>query len=156
MPEGDGSAPDRFLVDAMCGTLVTYLRMCGYDTAYALDRGVEADGALLDLARAENRTLLTRDRQLATGADRAIALDARDVRDQLRTLGGAGVALELPAEPRRCSDCNGTLDRVDADGERPAHAPDAGDRPVWRCVACGKQFWRGSHWDDVAATLAGL
>ena len=31
---------DRLLVDVMCGTLATYLRMCGYDAAYALDLDV--------------------------------------------------------------------------------------------------------------------
>jgi uncharacterized protein with PIN domain len=49
----------RLLVDATVG-LATYLRMCGHDAAYALDRGVEADDALLELARIEERRLVTR------------------------------------------------------------------------------------------------
>lgn len=56
------------LCDVMLGSLATYLRMCGYDTTYALDRGVEADDRLLEIAHDENRTLLTRDRQLAARA----------------------------------------------------------------------------------------
>ena len=40
---------DRLLLDAMLGKLATYLRMCGHDAAYALDRGVEADDAVRDL-----------------------------------------------------------------------------------------------------------
>jgi uncharacterized protein with PIN domain len=32
----------RLFVDAMLGRLVTYLRMCGYDMAYALDEGIES------------------------------------------------------------------------------------------------------------------
>ncbi|TKX52332.1 hypothetical protein EXE45_19560, partial [Halorubrum sp. SP9] len=55
----------------MCGKLATYLRLCGYDAAYALDRGVEADDRLLDLAADEGRTLVTRDRELAARADAA-------------------------------------------------------------------------------------
>ena len=49
----------------MCGKLATYLRMCGHDTAYALDRGVEDDDALLAIAEAEGRTPVTRDREVA-------------------------------------------------------------------------------------------
>ncbi|PSQ40099.1 hypothetical protein BRD13_00720 [Halobacteriales archaeon SW_5_70_135] len=55
----------RLLLDAMCGGLRAPLRMCGHDTAYALDRDVEADDRLLALAREEERTLITRDRELA-------------------------------------------------------------------------------------------
>lgn len=61
----DATRDGPFLLDAMCGTLATYLRMCGYDVAYALDRDAEADDRLLDLAAAEDRTLVTRDRELA-------------------------------------------------------------------------------------------
>jgi hypothetical protein len=65
----------RFLLDAMLGKLATYLRMCGHDTAYALDRapdgghanapeddasaGIEDDDELLALARAEGRRIPT-------------------------------------------------------------------------------------------------
>jgi uncharacterized protein with PIN domain len=56
---------ERVLCDAMLGKLARYLRMCGYDTAYALDRGIEADAAIGELARREGRTLLTRDADLA-------------------------------------------------------------------------------------------
>jgi len=103
---------DRFLVDATCGTLATYLRMCGYDAAYALDRGVEHDDARLELARAEDRQILTRDAHLTTRAGSAIELTGRDVRDQLGSLADAGVRLELPDEPRRCSACNGELEAL--------------------------------------------
>ena len=33
---------DRLLLDVMLGKLAVYLRMCGYDAAYAGDLGVEA------------------------------------------------------------------------------------------------------------------
>jgi uncharacterized protein with PIN domain len=143
-----------FLLDAMLGSLATYLRMCGYDAAYALDdhRGTEADDELLAAARAEDRTLLTRDIQLAERAgDRGFCLDSRDVTDQLRDLRDAGLDLSLADQPARCGSCNGPVERL-ADGERAAHAPD--DRPVWACSRCGQQFWKGSHWDRVAGTLA--
>jgi uncharacterized protein with PIN domain len=143
----------RLLLDAMLGKLATYLRMCGHDAAYALERGVEADGAVAALARAEGRTLLTRDRRLAARVDGALPLRSRDVTDQLRELADAGVDLSLGARPPRCGACNGELRRL-TDGE------DRGDAPpgatAWRCRDCGQRFWEGSHWEDVRRRLAAL
>jgi uncharacterized protein with PIN domain len=149
----DDAPAGPFLLDVMLGTLSTYLRMCGYDAAYALDeeRDTEADDELLAAARAEDRTLLTRDVELAERAgDHGVLLESRDVADQLRELHHAGLALTLDDRPARCGNCNGPVERV-ADADRADHAPD--DRPVWACERCGQQFWQGSHWDRVAETL---
>ncbi|PSQ40973.1 hypothetical protein BRD10_01310 [Halobacteriales archaeon SW_12_71_31] len=145
----------RLLLDAMCGGLRAPLRMCGHDTAYALDRGVEADDRLLALAREEERTLITRDRELARRVPDAVVVESHDVDEQLRELRAAGVDLDLDEEPTRCGRCNGRLERVgreDSDGERPAYVPETAD-PVWRCRDCGQRFWRGSHWADVRERL---
>lgn len=144
----------RFLVDVMCGSLARYLRMMGHEAAYAGDRGLERDDAVTAAARDEGRVVVTRDAALVDAADGddvdAVLLEARDVVDQLDALHDAtGIDLGLPEEPSRCSDCNGVLARTE---ERPDHAPDDVDA-VWRCRDCGKRFWRGSHWDDVAETL---
>jgi uncharacterized protein with PIN domain len=64
--------------------------MCGYDAAYAPERGVEGDDAVLALARAEDRLLVTRDVTLGERVEDAIVLASRDVRDQLKTLAGGG------------------------------------------------------------------
>ncbi|MYL66214.1 Mut7-C RNAse domain-containing protein [Halorubrum distributum] len=179
---GDGPAGDagsstsdrpRVLLDVMCGKLATYLRLCGYDAAYALDRGVEADDRLLSLAAAERRVLLTRDRDLAerasTTADAdprpaAVLLTERDVIDQLRELDAAGLPVELADEPTRCGSCNGPVERVGAPEanaaptDPPDYVPDdvGSDRPGWRCTECAQWFWKGGHWDDVAARLDDL
>jgi uncharacterized protein with PIN domain len=146
----------RFLLDAMLGSLATYLRMCGHDAAYALDRGIERDDAVASLAREENRTLLTRDRELARRVDDAVLLTHRDVREQLAELRAAGVDVTLPEQPRRCGVCNSRLERVPGDASTPAYAPDSVSTPVWRCTECGQYFWKGSHWDDVRERLADI
>ena len=64
---------DRLLLDVMLGKLAVYLRTCGYDTAYAGDRGLEADARIREVAASEGRLLLTRDRQLAAAADDVLA-----------------------------------------------------------------------------------
>ena len=157
--DGDGGATitperDRLLLDAMLGRLASYLRICGYDAAYALDRGIEGDEALRALAAEEGRRLLTRDRDLAARTPGAVRLTEREVVDRLRELREAGVRLEPDDRPSRCGACNGPVERVGPGDDRPGYAPDEG--PLWRCLDCGQAFWRGSHWDEVAETLASL
>ena len=149
-------AHERLVLDVMLGKLATFLRMCGYDTVYALDRELEADDRILALSRAEGRTLLTRDRGLAARTDDSVLLTARDPVEQLRELRGAGFRLELPDRPVRCSRCNGVVTAIDGDESTPGYAPDPAETGVWRCADCGQCFWKGSHWADVAETLADL
>ncbi len=145
----------RFLVDGMCGGIVSYLRMCGYDTVYASDVGLEADDALVEATNADDRTLLTRDVELAGRLpdSRVVCLESTAVERQLRELVAAGISLELTAEPQRCGRCNGRLTQCMATDSTPAYAPDPATVPVWRCPDCYQHFWRGSHWDRVATTL---
>jgi len=151
----------RLLTDAMLGTLTTYLRFAGHDTAYTLEKGVEADDAVLGLADREDRRLVTRDRGLAARASGGFLLTERDVEDQLAELAEQGLALSVPEEPARCGSCNGELERVPAGESTPEYAPgasssDSGGFRVWRCVDCGQHFWKGSHWERMSETLACL
>jgi uncharacterized protein with PIN domain len=143
----------RFLCDAMLGKLARYLRMCGYDTAYALDRNVETDTAVRDLARREDRTLVTRDADLAARTAGAVLLAERGIEAQLDELRHAGVTLALPATPSRCGRCNGSLAAVEPTARTPDDAPDPSETGVWRCERCEGHFWKGSHWDDVRRRL---
>lgn len=140
----------------MCGKLAVYLRICGHDAAYALDREAAGDGDLVRLARAEDRTVVTRDRALADRADDAVLLGDRDLTAKLRELRTAGVPLSLPPEPERCGRCNGSLTSVSPATDTPSYAPDPDETDVWSCKRCGQYFWRGSHWADVRETLEAL
>lgn len=143
---------ERLLLDTMLGKLTTYLRMCGYDAAYALDRGVEADDEVLALAKAEDRRIVTRDSVLAARDEDSILLTGLEITDQLRQVHAAGLDLSLD-EPTRCSNCNGRLDRVPDDAVMTDSVPNPAKQAVWRCRDCGQLFWKGSHWDDVAERL---
>lgn len=146
----------KILLDAMVGTLATYLRMCGYDAAYALDRDVESDDRLLEIAAAEDRLIVTRDRSLAKRASSGVLVESRDVSEQLRELEDAGFDLSMAETPAHCGRCNGRLEAVSATESTPEYAPDPAEELLWQCSACGQYFWRGSHWDAVAETLASL
>ncbi|WP_336361102.1 Mut7-C RNAse domain-containing protein [Haladaptatus sp. ZSTT2] len=143
----------RLLLDVMLGRLASYLRMCGYDTVYALDRDVEADDALRTIAEQEGRTLVTRDVSLAAQVPESILLREREVTDQLRELQTAGLALELEA-PTYCGRCNGAL--AESSPETPPEYVPDGVSTLWLCVDCGQYFWKGSHWKRVGETLQSL
>ncbi|MFW6018021.1 MAG: Mut7-C RNAse domain-containing protein [Halapricum sp.] len=144
------------VLDTMLGKLAAYLRMCGYDAAYTLSRGVEADDEIVALAKTEGRTVVTRDVSLAKNAPEAVLIESRDTVGQLREFRDAGYPLELEDEPSRCGACNAPLTRVAPEQPTPDYAPEPDYEAVWRCRECGQHFWRGSHWDDVAETLAKL
>ena len=146
----------RLLVDAMCGGIVSYLRMCGHDTVYALDRGLETDGSLTAVTTEENRRLITRDRDLATATPGAICLSTTDTVAQLEELQAAGIDMTLSQRPQYCGNCNGELRVIDPEerSTTPAHTPDPTAETVYTCRDCGQYFWRGSHWKQVKETLA--
>src|SRR6266508_2517498 len=83
---GDGSGvTPRCVVDTMLGRLGRWLRAMGYDTLYPGPTPGEAgDQRLLQLARAEDRILVTRDRMLARLAEpRGCLIRSELVDDQL-------------------------------------------------------------------------
>ena len=165
LPDNTNTPPDRtptertpedaaLLLDVMLGKLATYLRMCGYDAAYALDRNEEADDRLLEIAREEDRLLITRDVELARRADdRGLLVESKEIIDQLRELASAGFELRL-TEPARCSACNAELEAVGRGETTPEYAPDPDEFRTWRCPNCEQHFWKGSHWESVAETLS--
>ncbi|MFC6826408.1 Mut7-C RNAse domain-containing protein [Halopelagius fulvigenes] len=158
MVEESDSAPadaeDRLLLDSMLGKLATYLRMCGYDAAYVLDEGEDpGDESLLERAREESRTLVTRDEQLARRAPESVFLRTKDIEAQLREFRDAGYDLTLSDEPVRCGSCNGDVVPVGDEEAVPTYAPGAEEAKRYRCRDCGQVFWRGSHWTDVAERL---
>jgi len=142
----------RFLLDVMLGKLVTYLRMCGYDTLYAQEEMIEADDVISERAASTGRTLVTRDRELARQTDNAILLTSREIENQLAELHDHGILIELPTHPERCSVCNGRIKTIDLD-QRPEHAPDTVNH-IWQCCECDQYFWKGSHWERVQEIIS--
>jgi uncharacterized protein with PIN domain len=132
----------------MLGRLARWLRMLGVDTAYIRD--VE-DSRLVRIARGESRTILTRDRRLATDFPGCgcIVLTANDTTGQLQelvsVLGSLNEALE--AGKSRCAICNGEIDAVDkksALNKVPEYVY-LSTHDFWECTDCGKVYWEGSH-----------
>jgi len=143
----------RFVADAMLGRLAKWLRILGYDTLYnaALD-----DPALVRLARAEGRILLTRDTGLAQRRGvRLVWIEREDLAGQLDQL-GRELGLTAVAPFTRCPVCNALLEptpKYRAWGQVPTYVF-ATQNEFRRCPSCQRFYWRGTHWERMRELLA--
>jgi uncharacterized protein with PIN domain len=136
--------PLQLLADGMLGTLAKWLRLLGYDTAYD---NAASDPELARRARAEDRILLTRDRELSARRGlRTLLIESQVLEEQVREVQDA---LGPPREPplSRCPVCNGVLEELS-----PAEAADRVPPYVRRtqtefrrCPGCDRVYWPGSH-----------
>lgn len=151
----DGSlpleGPPRFALDGHLGRLAAYLRMLGVDTWYA--REVE-DADLVNLAVAEGRIILTRDRDLLKrkAVRYGYWLRALTPREQLYEV-VQRFALQRVAQPfHRCLACNAPLEPVSKAAVWAQLEPLT--RRYYdefhRCPACGRVYWKGSHYERMA------
>jgi uncharacterized protein with PIN domain len=148
----------KFIADRMLGTLTRYLRFMGYDTlsANSLAAGdTREDTALLGIARAEGRILLTRDRELARrGGEMAVFVEGDDVMAQIRMLHSLGLITPIVAMDR-CSLCNTELrPATTAEVEEADYVPEERvSIEFFLCPACHKLYWMGSHGRNLVASL---
>jgi len=134
---------ERFIVDAMLGNIVTWLRILGYDTIYWNGD----DGGLIEKALKEDRIILTMDRELALNAIRngletfyILKNDSPEVLAELAER--YGIELHFDPNMTRCPVCNAPLKFMN---DKP--------REEWMCPNCGKRYWKGSHWKNIVKTI---
>jgi len=142
----------RFAADEMLGSLARWLRLMGYDTMYAKD--VE-DSKILEIAREENRYLLTRDKELSQRiGEQGLYVESDDLDEQLVRV-SARYNLEPDPDKTRCTVCNGELRTVTKE-EAVGHVPEGAlenNTVFYVCTECGKYYWRGSHWKNISKRL---
>jgi uncharacterized protein with PIN domain len=152
----DAAAGIRFLADAHLGGLARLLRMAGFDTLY--DNGYR-DEDIVAIAGREQRTVLTRDRELLKRREVSQGCYLHTIRPeaQLREL-FARMALAPLARPfTLCLHCNLPLRPV-AKAEVLERLPASvreQHQEFTRCDACARVFWKGSHHKRMLAMLAG-
>ena len=141
----------------MLGTLAKWLRLLGHDCFYERD---VADERLVELARAQRRILLTRDRRVARRSPHAIYIPPGGIDDELFTV-HALLALVPPGHPptTRCSVCNALLVRAGPEDLAASSLPPrvAEERKeIWRCPDCRRFYWEGTHVASMDERLARL
>lgn len=146
----------RFLCDAGLGGLARWLRAAGYEAHWIPDI---ADDQLLAEARRLPAVIVTTDSMLM---ERRVLRDGTlpaawvsPARKPLEQLGTLLEELGLPLTEPRCMTCGGRLQPVDKETVRERIPP----RTLrwldeyFLCAACGKLFWRGTHWQRIQARL---
>jgi uncharacterized protein with PIN domain len=141
----------RFVCDAMLGKLAKYLRILGFDAAYAPTSGT------LDRYRTHegDRVLLTRRRGSSAFA-KTVRIHSEIAREQLKEIRALiKPAVARPAVFGRCIECNVELieaDKADVEPDVPEFVYHHYAR-FKRCPSCGRVYWEGSHTSGMEALL---
>jgi hypothetical protein len=137
----------RFLCDEMLRGLGRWLRAAGYDTVFA--EGGISDRALAARCAAEDRILLTKDRQLAGAAMRATRVVLVPGEGIEESAWGLHATLDIDwqyAPFTRCLVDNTPLDPAPPDlAARVPVASRAAGGALRVCSDCRRIYWPGGH-----------
>ena len=146
----------KFLCDQMLGTLATWLRILGHDTAYAK---TGPDEKIIAQAHRENRVVLTRDKELASSYKPSLAIKNTDLYAQVKeVLQGFTLNPDKKALLSRCTVCNVLVKPVEKSAVKniaPPHAY-AIHNNFWLCPSCNRIYWKGSHWENMQRFIGSL
>jgi len=143
-----------FVADVHLRKLARFLRLLGFDVLHANDLD---DAALVELSAEGGRVLLTRDRQLLKHkrVTHGYWVRSTDPIEQAREIVHR---FDLAGSARpfsRCTACNGALRPVDKEAVAEEIPPKTArwlDAYV-RCNACGKLYWRGTHFERLEGLI---
>ena len=147
----------RFIADVMVGRLARYLRMAGYDVVYINDA---SDDLIIDIARKEDRIVLTRDtmmlkrRDFKNGILRSVFITSDYLKEQLLQIKSA-MDLRLKPDLILCLECNNPLVDVrkeDIEDSIPPYVFKTQDKFKY-CGKCGRYYWRGTHYEYMKELL---
>lgn len=151
MQNSNETTAPAFIADCHLGKLTKYLRMMGLDTLYfpQID-----DDVLIDLANAEKRVILTRDRALyeRKKAD-CFYLESIQIEEQLREIIKT-FRLKYPHQSfSRCIVCNEPLSPIDKEMiiERLPPKVIKHFSHFEICKKCNRIYWHGDHYKRMKA-----
>jgi uncharacterized protein with PIN domain len=143
----------KLIADCHLGKLAKYLRLMGIDTLYFPQI---KDDALLERAKNEDRTILTRDRSLSQRKNAPVFfLEPKETQAQLKTVIEYYKLKEHPAPFSRCIVCNTPLQTIEKEKviERlPEKVKKYFDYFEY-CPTCDRVYWRGDHYRHMKAYL---
>jgi len=148
----------KFIVDNNVGKLAKWLRVMGYD---ALLFSGEDDGKMVKIALAQNRVILTKDREVmkrrlvTSGKLKAVLIEGDDVEAQLQQVVEA-FNLDYRFSPFSiCLECNVQLIEKNQDAVRGSVPPYVfkTQKLYMECPSCHRIYWRGTHWQAMNREL---
>jgi len=150
----------RFIIDHNVGKLARWLRLMGYDARFF---DGSDDGELVTIALDEKRVILTRDtrimkRRLVTkGRLKALLIASDQPEAQIRQV-IESLHLDIRFNPfSLCLECNQPLvERPKAEVKElvPPYVYKTQEQ-FRQCPACGRLYWRGTHWRAMTRRLEG-
>ena len=136
----------------MLGSLAKWLRIFGFDTLYP-DMKTN-DDEVLDIAKAEKRLLITRDKELLIRGKK-IQLDVLEIQMTDLDKQLAHVLTRIPIDSNqvltRCTLCNTPLISVEKQAIKtyvPSKVFETRDQ-FWYCSVCNKYYWMGTHYENM-------
>jgi uncharacterized protein with PIN domain len=141
----------------MLGKLARWLRMLGQDVLYYTEL---SDSELLEVAKKENRVLLTKDlelykRAITRGID-AFYIEGETESDRLAELAPRyDLTLAVDMEKSHCPVCNTKLKVTPKEqlaNELEKNTLTYYDK-FWKCPNCGQVYWQGAHWKQITNTI---
>jgi uncharacterized protein with PIN domain len=148
----------KFLGDGMLGKLTRWLRMLGHDVIYSVKFD---DAELLELAKNEERVLLTKDfelykRAITKGLD-AYYVEGKTESERLAEVSKRfSLPLTIDMDKSHCPVCNTPLkaapkEQLQSELEKNTYT--YYDK-FWKCPNCGQIYWQGAHWKQITNTLS--
>jgi hypothetical protein len=147
----------KFILDVHLGALARMLRMLGFDSKY---ENSYKDPQIVDIALAEGRIILTRDRGLLKRrrVTHGYCVRSDDPDSQVQEI-VKRFDLYASIQPlARCIACNGLIYPVSKDEVKDRLKPKTKEfyRHFYRCSGCGKIYWKGSHFRNILDKIAGI
>ena len=147
----------RFILDVHLGKLSGLLRVMGFDTLYRNDY---SDDAIVEIATAEKRIVLTRDVGILkrNAVQRGYWVRSIDPVEQSREIVKKFDLGKLIKPFTRCMLCNGEIVIVDKELVIEYLLPETRKHydVFHRCTACGKIYWEGSHYKKLLASITAI
>ncbi len=135
----------KFLVDRMLGQTAKWLRFLGIDAEYAPEC---EDEKLLEIAKEEQRIIITRDKELGRYDDVFLVEKGTPENIIKNILDTYHVEIEPLS---RCAKCNTSVESIPEE-EVKEEIPEGiyqRNEKFWYCSGCDQYYWRGSHWDKI-------
>lgn len=140
----------KFILDVHLGKLTRYLRLCGFDSLY--ENNLE-DTTIINIAKDENRIILTRDKGILKNSKvtHGYWLRSDNPEEQLKE-----VVQRFDLENKislftRCTVCNGKIRKVNKKSiEKDLLAGTKSFyKEFYQCSNCNKIYWKGSHYTNM-------
>jgi len=147
----------KFLADGMIGKLARWLRMLGQDVICSVKF---SDSELLELAKKEERILLTKDfalykRAITRGLD-AYYVEGKSESERLAEVAKRySLPLTIDMDKSHCPICNTKLTATPKEqlqGKLEKNTFTYYDK-FWKCPNCRQIYWKGAHWKQINNTL---